>query len=41
MWGYYTSYGYMGNVNGRMRLFATETEYREWYEDNVYDTEYL
>ena len=41
MWGYYTNFGYMGNVNGHMRLFATAEEYREWYEENVYDREYL
>lgn len=27
MKGYYTAYGYMGYVNGKYMLFATETEY--------------
>lgn len=31
--GYYVSYGYMGYVNGKYRLFATETEYIEYMED--------
>lgn len=30
MKGYYTSYGYMGLVNGRYRLFATESEYIDY-----------
>lgn len=33
MKGYYTSYGYMGYINGKYRLFATETEYREYMEE--------
>lgn len=27
--GYYTSYGYMGLVNGNWMLFATDSEYYE------------
>lgn len=30
MKGYYTSYGYMGYVNGRYQLFATESEYIDY-----------
>lgn len=30
MKGYYTSYGYMGYVNGRYQLFATEAEYIDY-----------
>ena len=33
MKGYYTSYGYMGYINGKYRLFATESEYREYMEE--------
>lgn len=33
MWGYYTSYGYIGFVNGRKMLFATEKEYYEYMEE--------
>ena len=30
MEGYYTSYGYMGLVNGECMLFATDTDYYEY-----------
>jgi hypothetical protein len=30
MYGYITSAGYMGMVNGQWMLFATETEYVEY-----------
>ncbi len=30
MKGYYTDYGYMGYVNGRYQLFATEAEYIDY-----------
>ena len=30
MKGYYTAYGYMGYVNGKYQLFATEAEYIEY-----------
>ena len=33
MKGYYVSYGYMGYVNGRYRLFASEAEYIEYMKD--------
>ena len=33
MKGYTTSEGYMGYVNGRYMLFASETEYREQAEE--------
>ena len=33
MKGYATSGGYMGYVNGRYMLFASEGEYREYMED--------
>ena len=33
MKGYYTSYGYMGYINGKYKLFATETEYKEYMEE--------
>lgn len=32
MKGYVTSNGYMGLVNGRYMLFASEEEYREYVE---------
>lgn len=32
MKGYYTSYGYMGYINGVYRLFATESDYIELFE---------
>lgn len=28
--GYYTSYGYMGLVNGKYMLFTTDSEYLEY-----------
>ena len=33
MKGYNTSEGYMGLVNGRYVLFASEADYREYMED--------
>lgn len=33
MKGYPTSEGYMGFVNGRYMLFASESEYREYIEE--------
>ena len=30
MYGYYSSFGYRGFVNGRYELFATEEDYREY-----------
>jgi len=30
MYGYYSSYGYCGFVDGRYKLFATEEDYREY-----------
>ena len=33
MKGYATSEGYMGLVNGRYMLFASEAEYREYVEE--------
>lgn len=30
MKGYFTSYGYMGLVNGEWMLFATENDYYEY-----------
>ena len=33
MKGYTTSEGYMGYVNGRYMLFASEAEYREYFEE--------
>ena len=33
MKGYTTENGYMGFVNGSYRLFASESDYREWMED--------
>jgi len=32
MKGYFTAEGYMGLVNGKYMLFATETDYREYME---------
>jgi hypothetical protein len=32
--GYYTSIGYMGLVEGKWMLFATETDYIEYIEDD-------
>jgi hypothetical protein len=31
MKGYYVDSGYMGYVNGRYILFASESDYREYY----------
>lgn len=33
MSGYWTSYGYIGFVNGIKRLFASDTEYYEFMEE--------
>lgn len=33
MKGYNTEDGYMGYVNGRYQLFASEADYKEWMED--------
>ncbi len=33
MKGYTTSEGYMGLVNGRYMLFASEAEYRKYFEE--------
>ena len=33
MKGYHTENGYMGYVDGRYLLFASEADYREWLED--------
>lgn len=33
MKGYYISYGYMGFINGKYRLFATEEEYIETFRE--------
>ena len=30
MKGYYTAYGYMGFVNGRYMLFASESDYKDY-----------
>ena len=32
MKGYYVQEGYMGMINGRYRLFASESDYRESFE---------
>lgn len=29
--GYFTATGYMGYIDGRYRLFATEGDYRDYY----------
>ena len=34
MKGYYVSCGYMGFINGSYRLFATESEYVEYFEEH-------
>lgn len=34
MYGYYVSYGYVGFVDGRKMLFATEEEYYEYMEES-------
>ena len=41
MKGYYTGYAYMGWTGKSYRAFSSEEEYREWYEENVYDPDYL
>lgn len=33
MKGYVTQVGYMGLVDGEYRLFSTEKEYEEYYDD--------
>lgn len=33
MKGYYVGEGYMGYVNGEYRLFADETDYKEYMEE--------
>jgi hypothetical protein len=33
MKGYFVDEGYMGLVDGRYRLFASESDYREYMED--------
>ncbi len=33
MKGYFVKEGYMGYVNGEYRLFADETDYKEYMED--------
>lgn len=33
MKGYYVGEGYMGYVNGAYRLFADESDYREWMQE--------
>ena len=33
MKGYPTAFGYMGFINGKWKLYATEDEYREEYEN--------
>lgn len=33
MKGYYTDNGYMGYVDGKYQLFASETDYKEWLEE--------
>ena len=35
MKGYFVGEGYMGLVNGNYRLFASESEYNEYFEDCV------
>ncbi len=35
MKGYFTASGFMGYVEGRYMLFASEEEYREYLEENV------
>lgn len=33
MYGYYVSYGYIGFVDGKRILFATDSEYYEYMEE--------
>ena len=35
MKGYFVGEGYMGFINGKYRLFASESDYREYFEDCV------
>lgn len=35
MSGFYVQSGYVGIVDGKRMLFATESEYREYLEDNT------
>ncbi len=35
MKGYHTSDGYMGLVDGRYLLFASESDYREYLEESL------
>ena len=35
MKGYYTEYGYMGYVNGRYMLFASEADYYDYVNDRA------
>lgn len=37
MKGYYDSYGYRGFINGRYMLFASESEYAEYY-DSIFSS---
>ena len=41
MKGYATSEGYMGLVQGRYMLFASEVDYREYMEDQIMKEQYL
>ena len=34
MKGYYVNDGYMGYINGKYMLFADESDYIEYFEDN-------
>lgn len=36
--GYTTPYGYIGLINGDWMLFATETEYYEYFKETKYET---
>lgn len=33
MEGYFTSYGYMGLINGQWMLFASESDYLEYFDE--------
>ena len=41
MKGYATSEGYMGLVQGRYMLFASEVDYREHMEDQIMKEQYI
>ena len=41
MKGYATSEGYMGFVQGRYMLFASEVDYREYMEDQIMKEQYI